>query len=174
MERSKTINRLQVRIRGTEYEINSTNGHPIYWGTCEEGVEPRQIYERHYPAPDNDGIIHENKTLFFISDDVFGFSRPVVIKKARLIPYEVTMTQEGYALMFMMPRQRSERIITWHDRPIIVMTKGCVEIPDTLLYDIEERGDTTIKKSKYLSHDLKQLDAIVEWLEANGRAWEYM
>lgn len=174
MERSKIIDRMTVRIKGTEYEISNPRGFPVHFGTCEEDATPREVYARHFPPNERDGLEHEKKALFFISEKICGFSQAYA-KTAKLIQDDVSLSQEGYALIYTRPRARVwADVVRWHERPIIVMTDSGVKLPDTVLYTMEERDGMTLKKSKFLSHDLKQLDAVVAWLEANGHPWEYM
>ena len=174
MKQWKIINHMTVRINGTEYEISNSRGFPTFFGNCAEDATPRQIYEQHYPSPKEDGVLAERKTLFFITDSYFGFAS-VYALGATLTPHEVTQSQEGYILRYASSaRQKADKTVEWHDRPIIVMTDGLVKLPDTVLYTVENKGAVVVKKSRFLSHDIEQLNAVVEWLEANGHAWAYM
>lgn len=174
MEKRKIINRLNVRITGEWYEINDHEGTTLHHGSCAEGATPREVYERHYPPNKMDGVRYVKKTLFYISDGINGFTQAYAAK-ADLAPYAISESQEGYLLIYVPPRVTAYRnTVRWNDRPRIIVMDGRFELPDHILYDIEEQDGVTVKKSKFTCHDAAQLDAVIEWLDANGYVWKYM
>ena len=116
-------------------------------------------------------IIKENLRIFFISNNGLEdhTCSKIVLRRCKF-----SESQLGYELE-LFPRFE-EKSIKRHfpNKPLFVLTKCLLRLPENLLYEIKDQNGLIIKKSRYLAHSLDILGAVSTWIIQCGFTFENM
>lgn len=116
-------------------------------------------------------IIKQNMRIFFVGENGLEdhFCDKIVLQRCRY-----SQCQIGYELQ--MYRGNTNKYITrqFLTKPLFVLTKCNLKMPDSVLYNIKDKDGMIIKKSRFSMHSLDILGAVSTWIMRSGFTFENM
>lgn len=116
-------------------------------------------------------IIKQNMRIFFVGENGLEdhFCDKIVLQRCKY-----SQCQIGYELQ--MYRGNENRYITrqFLTKPLLVLTKCNLKMPESVLYNIKDKDGMIIKKSRFSMHSLDILGAVSTWIMHSGFTFENM
>lgn len=116
-------------------------------------------------------IIKQNMRIFFVGENGLEdhFCDKIVLKRCKY-----SQCQIGYELQ--MYRGNENKYITrqFLTKPLFVLTKCNLKMPESVLYNIKDTDGVIIKKSRFSMHSLDILGAVSTWIMHSGFTFENM
>jgi len=103
-------------------------------------------------------------TLFYISDFGMMSTSRITIDKVEYTKY--AQYDKAVKLTFK-PQNKRNLYYNYQYRDILVYN-GWVDLPENVLYNIEDKGDMVIRSTKYLSCDKKMYDKIISYFQSQN------
>ncbi len=116
-------------------------------------------------------IIKQNMRIFFVGENGLEdhFCDKIVLQRCKY-----SQCQIGYELQ--MYRGNENKYITrqFLTKPLFVLTKCNLKMPESVLYNIKDKDGVIIKKSRFSMHSLDILGAVSTWIMHSGFTFENM
>jgi len=116
-------------------------------------------------------IIKQNMRIFFVGENGLEdhFCDKIVLQRCKY-----SQCQIGYELQ--MYRGNENKYITrqFLTKPLFVLTKCNLKMPESVLYNIKDKDGMIIKKSRFSMHSLDILGAVSTWIMHSGFTFENM
>lgn len=116
-------------------------------------------------------IIKQNMRIFFVGENGLEdhFCDKIVLRRCKY-----SQCQIGYELQ--MYRGNENKYITrqFLTKPLFVLTKCNLQMPESVLYNIKDKDGMIIKKSRFSMHSLDILGAVSTWIMHSGFTFENM
>lgn len=116
-------------------------------------------------------IIKQNMRIFFVGENGLEdhYCDKIVLKRC-----QYSQCRIGYELQ--MYRGNENKYITrqFLTKPLFVLTKCNLKMPESVLYNITDKDGMIIKKSRFSVHSLDILGAVCTWITNCGFTFENM
>ncbi len=116
-------------------------------------------------------IIKQNMRIFFVGENGLEdhFCDKIVLQRCKY-----SQCQIGYELQ--MHRGNTNKYITrqFLTKPLFVLTKCNLQMPESVLYNIRDKDGLIIKKGRFSMHSLDILGAVSTWIMRCGFTFENM
>ena len=116
-------------------------------------------------------IIKQNMRIFFVGENGLEdhFCDKIVLQRCKY-----SQCQIGYELQ--MHHGNTNKYITrqFLTKPLFVLTKCNLKMPESVLYNIKDKDGMIIKKSRFPMHSLDILGAVSTWIMHSGFTFETM
>ena len=116
-------------------------------------------------------IIKQNMRIFFIGENGFEdhFCDKIVLKRCKY-----SQCQIGYELQMYRGNKNKFTTRQFLSKPLFVLTKCNLQMPESVLYNVKDKDGMIIKKSHFSMHSLDILGAVSTWIMHSGFTFENM
>lgn len=148
------------------YYCDTPFGYPEIEFDKEKAMLPIQNHDFQ-----NTLIIKQNMRIFFVGENGLEdhFCDKIVLQRCKY-----SQCQIGYELQ--MHHGNTNKYITrqFLTKPLFVLTKCNLKMPESVLYNIKDKDGMIIKKSRFPMHSLDILGAVSTWIMHSGFTFENM
>lgn len=116
-------------------------------------------------------IIKQNMRIFFVGENGLEdhFCDKIVLKRC-----QYSQCQIGYELQMYRGNENKYIKRQFLTKPLFVLTKCNLKMPESVLYNIKDKDGMVIKKSRFSMHSLDILGAVSTWIMRSGFTFENM
>ena len=114
-------------------------------------------------------IIKQNMRIFFVGENGLEdhFCDKIVLQRCKY-----SQCQIGYELQMYSGNENKYITRQFPTKPLFVLTKCNLKMPESVLYNIKDKDGMIIKKSRFSMHSLDILGAVSTWIMHSGFTFE--